>query len=127
MAMTISEVAGLAGAAISVYAYLPQITHLVSERCSAGVSERAFRLWLLASLLMTYHALTIGAVVFVVLGLLQVGSTAVIASYGRRYRGMACPSHMVEPSLDTLAPLNPWAERQPRSTARPPAGPAAAR
>lgn len=39
------------------------------ERCSAGVSERAFMLWMVASGLMTFHALTIGAPVFVVLGL----------------------------------------------------------
>jgi uncharacterized protein with PQ loop repeat len=88
-----SELIGLCGAFLAGYAYLPQITHLVRERCSAGLSERAFALWLVASLLMTAHAITIGAVVFVVLGIQQVAATGLIAFYCRRYRGLVCPSH----------------------------------
>ena len=91
--MNASEVIGLGGAFLAGYAYLPQITHLVKERCSAGLSERAFALWLVASLLMTVHAVSIGAVVFVVLGIMQVGATSLIAFYCRRYRGLVCPSH----------------------------------
>jgi uncharacterized protein with PQ loop repeat len=91
--VTASEAIGLSGAAIAGYAYLPQITHLVRERCSAGLSERAFALWLVASALMTVHAITIGAVVFLVLGIQQIGATGLIAFYCRRYRGRACPSH----------------------------------
>ena len=86
---------GLSGAAISGYAYLPQIMHLIRERCSAGLSERAFTLWLIASALVTFHAVMIGALVFVLLGGLQIVSTAVIAYYGRRYRDLACRSHEV--------------------------------
>jgi hypothetical protein len=40
--MSVPEVLGFSGAALSGYAYLPQISHLVRERCSAGLSERAF-------------------------------------------------------------------------------------
>jgi uncharacterized protein with PQ loop repeat len=88
-----SEAIGLSGAAIAGYAYLPQITHLIRERCSSGLSERAFALWLAASALMTVHAVTIGAVVFVVLGVQQVAATGLIAFYSRRYRDQACFSH----------------------------------
>ena len=91
--MSGSELIGLAGAALAGYAYLPQITHLIRERCSSGLSERAFALWLVASLLMTVHAVTIRAVVFIVLGILQVAASGVIAFDCRRYRGRACPSH----------------------------------
>ena len=84
---------GLSGAAISGYAYLPQIVHLIRERCSAGLSERAFTLWLIASALVTFHAVTIGAVVFMLLGCLQLVSTALIAYYARRYRDLVCPTH----------------------------------
>lgn len=80
-------------AAIAGYAYLPQITHLVRERCSSGLSERAFALWLVASALMTVHAITIGAVVFLALGIEQVAATGLIAFYCRRYRDQVCPSH----------------------------------
>ncbi|HTJ75493.1 MAG TPA: PQ-loop domain-containing transporter [Acidimicrobiales bacterium] len=96
--MTLSELVGLSGAALSGYAYLPQIAHLVRERCSAGLSERAFTLWLIASGLMTVHAITIRASVFILLGTLQLACTGIIAYYGRRYRGLACPFHAINPA-----------------------------
>ncbi len=91
--MTPSEVLGFSGAALAAYAYVPQITHLVRERCSAGLSERAFALWLASSLLMTIHAVAIQSLVFIVLGIQQIVSTGIIAFFCRRYRGKACPSH----------------------------------
>lgn len=98
--MSGSEVIGLGGAALAGYAYLPQIIHLIRERCSSGLSERAFALWLVASLLMTVHAITIPAVVFIVLGILQVAATCLIVFYCRRYRGRACPSHDPGPLIE---------------------------
>ena len=98
--MSGSEVIGLGGAAVAGYAYLPQITHLIRERCSSGLSERAFALWLVASVLMTVHAITIGAVVFIVLGIEQVAATGIIAVYCRLYRGRACPSHDRGPRIE---------------------------
>ena len=94
--MTVSEAIGLSAAGIAAYAYVPQISHLVREHCSAGMSERAFRLWLTSSVLMTVHAVGIGSVVFVVLGTQQMASTAVVAALCRRYRDQACPSHRVD-------------------------------
>lgn len=91
--VSVSELLGLTGAAIAAYAYLPQITHLVRERCSAGLSERAFGLWLLSSVLMTTHAISIRSPVFIVLGGQQIVATGVIAFFCRRYRGQVCPSH----------------------------------
>lgn len=103
--MTASEVVGLSGAVLAGAAYLPQISHLVHERCSAGVSERAFAMWLVASLLMTVHAVTIAAVVFVVLGIQQVVATGLVTLYCRRYRGQACPSHQVGSSTSRAVPV----------------------
>ena len=91
--MTATEVIGLTAAALAAYAYVPQISHLVREHCSAGLSERAFALWLASSVLMTIHAISIGSEVFVVLGLQQVACTGVVAVFCRRYRGQVCPSH----------------------------------
>ena len=62
-----SEAIGLSAAVLAGYAYIPQFAHLVREHCSAGLSERAFGLWLTASVLMTVHAVSIGSAVFVVL------------------------------------------------------------
>jgi uncharacterized protein with PQ loop repeat len=50
------DVIGLTGAAIAGYAYLPQIIHLIKERCSAGISRTAFALWFLSSVLVTINA-----------------------------------------------------------------------
>ena len=36
------------GIAISMLAYLPQVVHLAKEHCSAGVSSRAWLMWLVA-------------------------------------------------------------------------------
>jgi uncharacterized protein with PQ loop repeat len=96
--MTVTEAIGLSAAALAGYAYVPQISHLVRERCSAGVSEKAFALWLGASVLMTIHAVSIGSGVFVVLGLQQVACTGVVAFFCRRYRGHTCPSHDTAPT-----------------------------
>jgi uncharacterized protein with PQ loop repeat len=90
---TLSELIGLGGASLAGYAYLPQITHLIRERCSAGISRRAFILWFLASILITIHAVFISAIVFIVLGVIQIGATSTIVVYSARYKGLVCPIH----------------------------------
>ena len=50
-----TQVAGFTGVGISAAAYLPQITHLIRARCSAGMSRLAFGAWLLG------HLTSIGA------------------------------------------------------------------
>jgi len=51
--LTATEFAGFARAWLAGAAYIPQISHLVRARCSAGISRLAFEAWLLASLLTT--------------------------------------------------------------------------
>jgi uncharacterized protein with PQ loop repeat len=84
---------GLTGALIAGYAYLPQIRHLTREHCSAGISRRAFALWFFSSVLVTINALFIQSVVFIVLGIVQISSTAVIYIFSTRYQGRLCPYH----------------------------------
>ena len=84
---------GLTGALIAGYAYLPQITHLVKERCTAGLSRTAFALWLASSVLVTINAVYIHAVVFIALGAVQILSTGIIFMFTTRYRGQLCPYH----------------------------------
>jgi uncharacterized protein with PQ loop repeat len=97
-----SELIGLSGASLAGYAYLPQIRHLIRERCSAGISRGAFSLWLLASLLMTIHAVLLPATVFVVLGAIQIGAISIILVYSARYRGLVCPTHARNPAYESL-------------------------
>jgi hypothetical protein len=92
--LTITEIAGFAGAGLAGAAYAPQISHLVRARCSAGISRLAFKVWLLASLLTTARAIAIHAGVFIVLGGIQIVATALIMLYAARYKDTPCPIHL---------------------------------
>jgi uncharacterized protein with PQ loop repeat len=98
-----SELIGLSGASLAGYAYLPQITHLIRQQCSAGISRRAFALWFIASILMTIHAILLPALVFIVLGVVQIGAISTILVFSARYRGMVCPLHAQNPARDSLS------------------------
>jgi len=113
--MTATEIAGLAGAGLAGAAYVPQISHLVRARCSAGISPLAFAAWLLASVLTTAHAVAIGAGVFVVLGGIQIVATALIMLCAARYKDTPCPSHPPARPGPRRVPLA--GERMSRSSA----------
>ena len=91
--MSITEIAGFAGAGLAGAAYVPQISHLIRARCSAGISRLAFGAWLLASLLITARAIAVHAAVFIVLGTVQIVATALIMLYAARYQDTLCPIH----------------------------------
>ncbi len=76
--LTMTQIAGFAGTGLAGAAYVPQISHLVRARCSAGISRLAFAIRLLASVLTTARALAIGAGVFIVLGGIQIVATTLI-------------------------------------------------
>jgi PQ loop repeat protein len=92
--MTITEIAGFAGAGLAGAAYVPQISHLIRARCSAGISRPAFAVWLLSSVLITARAVAIHAGVFIVLGGVQIVATALIMLYAARYKDTPCLSHL---------------------------------
>jgi len=92
--LTATEIAGFAGAGLAGAAYVPQISHLVRARCSAGISRLAFAVWLLSSLLTTTRAVAIGAGVFIMLGGTQIVATALIIFYAARYKDTLCPVHL---------------------------------
>ena len=92
--LAITEIAGFAGAGLAGAAYVPQISHLIRARCSAGISRLAFEVWLLASLLTTARAVAIGASVFIALGGIQIVATALIMVCAARYKDTPCPVHL---------------------------------
>jgi hypothetical protein len=96
--LTITGIAGFAGAGLAGAAYVPQISRLVRARCSAGISRLAFEVWLLASLLTTARAVAIHAGVFIVLGGIQIVATALIMLYATRYKDTPCPSVRLPPA-----------------------------
>jgi lipid-A-disaccharide synthase-like uncharacterized protein len=87
------EFLGIAGIVISVAAYLPQVVHLAREHCSAGVSRRAWAMWLGSSLLVGALAVHRGDSVFMLLQASSLTSAAAILFLARRYRGMVCATH----------------------------------
>jgi len=100
--LTATEIAGFAGAGLAGAAYVPQISHLVRARCSAGISRLAFEVWLLASLLTTARAIAIHAGVFIALGGIQIAATAVITFCATRYKDTSCPIHLpAQPTAKT--------------------------
>jgi hypothetical protein len=92
--LTATEIAGFAGAGLAGAAYIPQISHIIRARCSAGVSRLAFGVWLLASVLTTAHAIAIHDGVFIALGGIQIVATALIMLYAARYQDTPCPIHL---------------------------------
>jgi hypothetical protein len=92
--LTATEIAGFVGAGLAGAAYVPQISHLIRARCSAGISRLAFEVWLLASVLVTARAIAIHAGVFIVLGGIQIVATTVIVVYAARYKDTLCPIHL---------------------------------
>ena len=95
--LTTTEIAGFVGAGMAGAAYVPQISHLIRARCSAGISRLAFEVWLLAALLTTSHAIAIHAGVFIVLGGIQIVATTFIMFFTARYKDAPCPSHAPRP------------------------------
>ena len=95
--MTTTEIAGFVGAGLAGAAYVPQISHLIRARCSAGISRLAFEAWLLASVLTTARAVAIHAGVFIALGGIQIVATALIMLCAARYKDTPCPSHLPRP------------------------------
>jgi len=91
--LTATQIAGFVGAGLAGAAYIPQISHLIRARCSAGISRLAFEVWLLASLLITARAIAIHAGVFIALGGIQIVATTLIMIYATRYQNTPCPIH----------------------------------
>lgn len=89
----ISQICGFTGTLIAAIAYLPQINHLAKEHCSAGMSSKAWLLWLLGSVLIFYHAISIVDNVFIALQAVNIIAIVLILVLCRRYQGMTCPLH----------------------------------
>jgi lipid-A-disaccharide synthase-like uncharacterized protein len=91
--MSMFEMLGVAGIAISMLAYVPQVVHLGREHCSAGVSRRAWAMWLVSSLLIGATALHRQDPVFILLQASTLTSAAIILILAHKYRGMVCAFH----------------------------------
>lgn len=84
---------GFLGTALVIIAYLPQIHHLIAERCSGGISIKAYCLWFAAGFLMFVHAVAIEDPVFMALQGYQIGASALIIIFCRKYKNSICETH----------------------------------
>jgi uncharacterized protein with PQ loop repeat len=91
--MTASQILGFVGTALVIGGYIPQIVHLVKERCTAGISIPAFSLWCVASLLFLLHATVIRDTVFVGVQTVNLVAGGFIVGFCKRYEGHVCPFH----------------------------------
>jgi uncharacterized protein with PQ loop repeat len=91
--MTTSQILGFVGTALVIGGYIPQIVHLVKERCTAGISIPAFSLWCVASLLFLLHAAVIQDTVFVGVQCVNLVAGGLIVGFCTRYKGQVCAFH----------------------------------
>ena len=96
--MSLTEIAGYVGASLAGAAYIPQIAHMVRERCVAGISLRAFLVWLVASALILVRAVATRELAFIALGGVQTAATGFIVIYVAFNAGRVCPWHAQGPS-----------------------------
>jgi lipid-A-disaccharide synthase-like uncharacterized protein len=94
---------GIVGITISMLAYVPQVVHLGREHCSAGISRRAWAMWLVASLLVGAVAIHRGDLVFIALQFSTLVSAAIILILAQKYRGRVCAAHAADPSSELTA------------------------
>ena len=94
--MIASEILGYAGIGVVTIAYLPQVTHLHKEHCSAGISLRTYSLWCVSSALFLIHAVMIRDTVFAVFQLVNLAATGTITVLVKRYGRHMCMTHLRE-------------------------------
>jgi uncharacterized protein with PQ loop repeat len=99
--MNVSQLVGLVGTGLVVVGYIPQLHHLIKERCTAGLSLPAFAVWSLGSLLFLIHAVLIRDVVFVGVQVVNLVAGGVIVAFCKKYDGQVCAYHLGAYSAST--------------------------
>ena len=84
---------GYVGTALVIVAYLPQITHLIREKCSAGISFGAYAIWVVAAVLLLTYAILTRDPVFMALQSYQVLATGLVCFYSKRFEHNLCEIH----------------------------------
>ncbi len=91
------KVFGFLGAALCIVAYFPQIYHLLSERCAAGISIRAYCLWSASAVFIMIHAVGLQAPVFILLQGFQLVASLLILRFTFKYKDNLCEEHLEDP------------------------------
>jgi uncharacterized protein with PQ loop repeat len=98
------QLIGYVGTFLSIWAYVPQIRHLLQEHCSAGISIRAYVIWIISSLCILLYSLSIMAIVIIVMQLANLLAICTILVFAKKYQGDFCPYHaaLQDKTLHTL-------------------------
>ncbi|NIS79660.1 MAG: hypothetical protein GTO14_05500 [Anaerolineales bacterium] len=84
---------GFAGTTLCVLAYLPQIIHLIRERCSAGLSFRAYMMWAVAAVLLLSYSVAMRDAVFIALQSYHLAAGTLVCFFCKKYEGLLCEEH----------------------------------
>jgi len=86
------EMIGWAGTALVIVAYLPQIQHLLVEKCAWGISVLTWVIWLIASTLLLLYCLLRRDFMFMIVQTINIIAilTTIIAV---RRSNRICPVH----------------------------------
>jgi uncharacterized protein with PQ loop repeat len=88
-----AKLMGFLGTTLVIAAYLPQIRHLIKERCTGGISVKAYCMWFAAALLLLVHAIAIHDPVFIMLQGYQLAACGLIIFFCWKYKGSVCETH----------------------------------
>ena len=84
---------GIFGTTVVIISYIPQITHLLRNRCGEGVSLSAYGLWMAASALLCVYAIIGREPVFTVIQGYHAAACGTILLLSTKYRHSRCPLH----------------------------------
>lgn len=84
---------GILGTALVIIGYVPQIRHLLVERCGAGISLGAYTLWCSASTLLFVYAIIADEPVFIALQGYHAVACALILGLSIKYSTSRCQVH----------------------------------
>lgn len=102
--MLLFQLIGYVGTFLSVWAYVPQIRHLLEEHCSAGLSTKTYIIWIISSLCILLYSISIMAIVIIVMQIANLIAISTILIFAKKYQGDSCPYHkaLTSEEMDSL-------------------------
>ena len=91
--MQLTQIIGWAGTALVVIAYLPQIYHLLVQKCAWGISILTWVIWLIGSLLLLMYCILRRDILFSVVQSINISAIVTTIFLARRSNTI-CPHHL---------------------------------
>ena len=91
--MQFEQIIGWVGTGLVVIAYVPQIYHLLVEKCAWGISILTWVIWLIGSLLLLAYCILRGDLLFIVVQSINITAIITTIFLARRSTGI-CPYHL---------------------------------